>query len=142
MRWTKCALRCLAALGGITLAASMTSQHASASLIGGAPTLTAVSLTNGTWSPGPSYLSLPTSGLSIASATTGQGNTTPAGAGTQTAISETFTPGSGPAFGAPNASGFTLGKIGVIAGGGAGSNPVTMHLYSVSPAPSASAYAS
>src|SRR5262249_6324108 len=112
-----------------SVCASLLATAAHAGLVGGAPVLTPISATAGTWSPGPAYQSLPTSGLSIASASTAQGNTTAVGSGTQTAMSETFTPGSGPAFGAPNSSGFTLGKIAILAGGGAGGNIVSMHLY-------------
>lgn len=135
------ALRYGYALGGLVLLTGLAGQ-APASIVGGGPTLTAVSTTTGNWSPGPSYQSLPTSGLSIASASVAQGNATPAGAGTQTAICETFTPGSSTTFGAPNASGFTLGKIAVIAGGGSTGNIVSMHLYAVNAAPSHTASAS
>jgi hypothetical protein len=141
MQSLKHAPRCVCALAGIVVTLGFVSQ-ASATLVGGAPVLTPISATTGTWSPGPSYLSLPASGLSIASANTAQGNTTPAGTATQTAMAETFTPGSSTTFGAPNSSGFALGKVAVIAGGGSTGNVASMHLYAVNLPPSSSASAS
>lgn len=137
----KCSAVCsCAGIGGFIAAAAL-STAAHASLIGGAPTITPVNVATDSWSPGPSYLSLPSSGLSLSSATVGQGPPTAAG-GTMAAMAETFTPGSSLTYGAPNAGGFTLGKIAVVASGGAGNNTVSMHLYAVTAAPSASASAS
>ena len=116
---------------------------AQASLIGGAPTLTQVNVATASWDAGPQYISGPASGLSLSAFTTNQGNATPAGATTtMTAEGETFTPGSSATFGAPNSSGFILQSIEVLAVGGSGGNTVSMHLYPVVAAPSASASAS
>jgi hypothetical protein len=133
LKWHFCAL-----LAGALCAGGA----ANAGLVGSAPTITDVNISTDSWPTGPSYLSLPNTGLSLSASPTSQGNAAAAGAGTQTVLAETFTPGSGPAFGAPNSGGFTLGKIAVLAGGGNTNNTVSMHLYAVNVAPSASASAS
>src|SRR5206468_3521634 len=75
-------------------------------------------------------------------ANTAQGSSAAQGGAVSTVLAETFTPGSGPAYGAPNANGLTLGEIAVLATGGAVSNTVSMHLYAINIAPSPSASAS
>jgi hypothetical protein len=125
-------------LSFLAISAMASAAHGAISLM----TLTDTNVATGTWPASPSYLSLPSSGLSVASANVAQGNPSAEAGSLSTVLSETFTPGSSGSFGAPNATGFTLAEIAFLAGGGSIGNTVSMHLYALNTAPSATASAS
>jgi hypothetical protein len=81
------------------------------------------------WPMGAKYMSMVSDGGGISTATTGQGGA--AFTGTNSVLSETFTPQTASVYGAPNNSSFTLSALAFLATGGSNGNVVSMHLFDV-----------
>src|SRR6476660_9518021 len=75
------------------LAVSMLASAANAGI--SLMTLTDTNIATGSWPASPSYLSVPSSGLSVSSVNVAQGNPSAESGALNTVLAETFTPGSG-----------------------------------------------
>src|SRR5438067_2075584 len=108
--------RGIVGLGGLFAVAVSVGGMASGARANMVVNTTDTTIATGSWGANPSYLSVPNNNFSAI--VTAQANPSAQAGAVNTVLSETFTPGSSGTFGAPNASGFTLGAIQLLAQGG------------------------